>query len=93
MDRIIVAALLALALPGSVYAEPEIESAPASEVAAELVRSFVFEAARGPRRVAPDLEGAMTVVSIPAAVFSWVSPVFIWLEPGYGYAETSISFE
>ena len=27
------------------------------------------------------------------AVLDWVSPVFVWLGPGYAYAETSISFE
>jgi hypothetical protein len=96
MDRIIAAALLALALPGSVHADPAetIEDAPPALAAdAELVRSFVFGPAHGPQREPLDLERAVTVVSTPEAILDWVSPVFVWLEPGYAYAETSISFE
>jgi hypothetical protein len=96
MDRIIAAALLALALPGSVradQAETIDDEPPALALDAELVRSFVFVSTSRPERLAVDLDRAVTVVSTPVAVLDWVSPVFVWLEPGYAYAETSISFE
>lgn len=96
MDRFIVAALLALALPRSVRAEPAetIDDAPpALEPDAALVRSVVFAPTVGPQREPVQLGRAVAIFAIPADVLDWVSPVFLWLEPGYAYAETSISFE
>jgi hypothetical protein len=96
VDRFIAAALFALALPGSVRADPaEIidEAPPALEVSAGIVQAFVFGLESGPQRVSPDPVEGVTVVATPAAVLDWVSPIFVWLEPGYAYAETSIAFE
>ena len=93
MERNIAAVLVALALPVRVRAEPDPPeaSAPAENLAADVVRFVAFGTARE-----QDPFGLAPLVSTDAVrppVLDWQSPIFVWVEPGYLYAETSISFE
>lgn len=61
---------------------------------AELLRSLVFVEldAPGPRRDAVACDPAAVDAQRPAAeVLDWVSPLFLWIEPGYGFAELTLT--
>lgn len=69
------------------YAEPP---APAERTIAHAL-VFGSDAPLGPRRDAVQARAAVDVTVAPAVVLDWVSPVFVWVEPGYVFAELSLS--
>ena len=97
MERNIVAVLVSLALPAPLRAEPEPpDEAPPADLDVEqeridVVRLVALGAAseQDPFALGP----LVSTDAVRPAVLDWQSPVFVWVEPGYVYAETSISFE
>jgi hypothetical protein len=75
------------------------ESAPAASAppaADGIERAIVFaalEQAPGPRRrEAPPTAPCADLGAVRAVALDWTSPVFVWIEEGYAYVETTLAF-
>ena len=85
----------ALLVASSARAEftPATSAAPAAD---DVERAIVFaalEQAPGPRRTEATRPTArVDPRAIRADALDWTSPVFVWIEEGYAYVETTLAF-
>ncbi len=66
---------------------------PPAAAEGQIVHALVFASHEplGPRRGAAPLHQEVDVAVVPGVVLDWVSPLFVWVEPGYAFAELSLS--
>jgi hypothetical protein len=89
MNAQVAAAVVALAAAG---VESQAFADPIDADHALVLRIFVaVHASVGPRRDLRDLDLEATPRPVAPPCFDWLSPVFVWIEPGYAFAK--VTFE
>jgi hypothetical protein len=75
----------ALFVAGTARAEPELPDR-------SIVCAIVFPAEVGPRRASgPGHAGPVQAAAVRPWILDWISPIFVWVEPGHVFAHVTLA--